>query len=122
MPIRHTGLTKGATKRHEAKFNSFAFAKVVRQTIPEMLGLIMLSFLAEKYVVAHYDWHLEYICTGIICLWQLLSIAENMASCNDSNSAFWIYLKKVLVSKVERHFDDVIEENLGGVKNEDSAA
>lgn len=97
------------TQRHEAKFNSFAFGKVVRQTIPEMIGLIILAFLAEKYVIVHYDWHLEYIVTGIICGWQGLSIVENMASCNDSQSQFWLLLKKVLVSKVERHFDEIIE-------------
>lgn len=109
------------TKRHEAKFNSFCFGKVVRQTIPEMIGLIILAFVCEKYVIAHYDWHLEYVTTGIICGWQALSIVENMASCNDSQSRFWLYLKKVLVSKVERHLDEAIDDALeiGGEKQDE---
>lgn len=96
-------------RRREAKFNSFCFGKVVRQTIPEMLCLIILAHLAEEYVVIDYDWKLPYVITGVICAWQMLSIVENMASCNDSNSLFWKYLKKVLVSKVERHFDEAID-------------
>ena len=96
-------------RRREAKFNSFCFGKVVRQTIPEMLGLIILAHLAEEFVVVDYNWKLPYVITGVICFWQALSIVENMASCNDSNSMFWKYLKKVLVSKVERHFDEVVD-------------
>lgn len=36
------------TQRHEAKFKSFAFGKVVRKTIPERLIVILLAFIAKK--------------------------------------------------------------------------
>ena len=38
------------TARHEAKFYSFAFGKVIRKTIPERLIVILLAFAAERWV------------------------------------------------------------------------
>lgn len=92
-------------KRREAKFKSYAFSKVVRKTIPERIALIILAFLAEKYVFVHVEWHLEFVTTAIILFEQILSIAENMASCNDTDSRFWNLLKKILIDKTERHLD-----------------
>lgn len=99
-------------KRREAKFQSFAFGKVVRKTIPERIALIILAFVAEKYVFLHVDWHLEYVITGIILFEQTLSIAENMASCNDTDSRFWNLLKKLLIDKTSRHIDANMREFL----------
>lgn len=97
-------------KREEAKFNSFDFSKVIKKTIPERIALILLAFVAEKYVFLHVDWHLEYICTAAILFEQLLSIAENMASCNETDSRFWQMLKKILIDKTERHFELDLDE------------
>lgn len=95
------------TKRHEAKFRSFAFGKVVRKTIPERLVLIILAYVAEKYVFVHVDWPLSYIATGAIIFEQLLSALENNASCrlNERETLFWKVVKKVVIDKTERHFD-----------------
>ena len=41
------------TQRKQAKFTSFAFGKVVKQTIPKRLMLIILAFLAEHWVFIH---------------------------------------------------------------------
>ena len=41
------------TKRHEAKFTSFAFGKVIRHTIPKRLTLIFLAYLLEHWVFIH---------------------------------------------------------------------
>jgi len=84
------------TKRHEAKFRSFAFGKVVRKTIPERLVLILLAFLAEKYVFVHVAIPLSYIITGVILAEQTLSALENNASCplDENDGRFWA-----------RHFD-----------------
>ena len=92
-------------KRREAKFKSYAFSKVVRKTIPERIALIILAFLAQKYVFLHVEWHLEYMMTGLILFEQMLSVAENMASCNDTDSRFWNMVKKVLIDKTIRHLD-----------------
>lgn len=95
------------TKRHEAKFSSFCFGKVVKKTIPERLALIILAFIAEKYVFVHVDWHLAYITTGVIIFEQLWSALENNASCrlDQREIVFWRVIKKVVIDKTERHFD-----------------
>lgn len=104
-------------KREAAKFNSFAFGKVLRKTLPERIALIILAYLAQKYVFLHVDWHLEYVCCAAILFEQLLSIAENMASCNDTDSRFWNMLKKVLIDKTERHLEIELDE----LKDQDKA-
>ena len=97
-------------QREEAKFNSFDFSKVIKKTIPERIALILLAFVAQKYVFVHVEWHLEYVCTAAILFEQLLSIAENMASCTDTDSRFWKILRKVLIDKTERHFEIDLDE------------
>lgn len=95
------------TARHEAKFYSFAFGKVVRKTIPERLVLILLAFLAEKYVFVHVTIPLSYIVTGVILFEQMWSALENNASCrnDERETRFWKTLQKIMVDKTERHFD-----------------
>lgn len=95
------------TQRHEAKFRSFAFGKVVRKTIPERLVLILLAYLAEKYVFVHVAIQLSYITTGVILMEQVLSALENNASCplNEDDGKLWVFLRRLLVDKTERHFD-----------------
>ena len=95
-------------KRKQAKFTSFAFGKVVRKTIPERLVLILLAFLAEKYVFVHIDTNASYVVTGIIVLEQALSILENKVSCPDDekDNRIWVFLRKILMDKTSRHFAD----------------
>lgn len=94
------------TKRKEAKFTSFAFGKVITQTIPKRLALILLAFLCEHWVFLHVEIPLSYIVTGVICFEQAWSIMENESSCrNDDDSRFWKWLQKIMVDKTARHFD-----------------
>lgn len=94
------------TKRQEAKFTSFAFGKVIRQTIPKRLWLIVLAYLAEHWVFVHINIPLSYIITGVICFEQAWSILENESSCRpEDEHRFWKLLQKIMVDKTERHFD-----------------
>ena len=94
------------TKRRQAKFTSFAFGKVIKETIPERLAVIILGFLAEHWVFVHVSIPLSYIITGIICFEQLWSVFENESSCRpESESRFWQLLQQIMVDKSERHFD-----------------
>lgn len=94
------------TQRKQAKFTSFAFGKVVKQTIPKRLSLIILGFLAEHWVFVHVDIPLSYVITGVICFEQFWSILENESSCRpESESRFWKLLQQIMVDKTERHFD-----------------
>ena len=93
-------------QRDAAKFTSFAFGKVVRETIPKRLMLIVLAFLVEHWVFVMVDWPLSYIVTGIICFEQAWSILENESSCRpEGECVLWRALKKILKDKTERHFD-----------------
>lgn len=94
------------TTREKAKFTSFAFGKVVTQTIPKRLSLILLAFLVEHWVFIHVEIPLSYIVTGVICFEQAWSIMENESSCRDeADSRFWRWLQKIMVDKTARHFD-----------------
>ena len=94
------------TDRKKAKFTSFAFGKVVKQTIPKRLWLIVLAYLAEHWVFIHMQVPLSYILTGVICFEQAWSILENESSCRpEAEHRFWKALQQVMVDKTARHFD-----------------
>jgi len=98
-------------QRRKAKFTSFAFGKVIKQTIPKRLWLILLAYLVEHWVFVHVSVPLSYIVTGVICFEQAWSILENESSCrNEADSRFWRLLQKIMVDKTERHFDVHLEE------------
>ena len=99
------------TQRKQAKFTSFAFGKVVKQTIPKRLMLIILAFLAEHWVFIHVTIPLSYVVTGAICFEQFWSILENESSCRtESESRFWKLMQQVMVDKTERHLDVSLDE------------
>ena len=94
------------TQRKQAKFTSFAFGKVVKQTIPKHLMLIILAFLEEHWVFIHVTIPLSYVVTGAICFEQFWSILENASSCRtESESRFWKLMQQIMVDKTERHLD-----------------
>ena len=94
------------TQRKQAKFISFAFGKVVKQTIPKRLMLIILAFLEEHWVFIHVTIPLSYVVTGAICFEQFWSILENESSCRtESESRFWKLMQQIMVDKTERHLD-----------------
>lgn len=94
------------TQRREAKFTSFAFGKVVKQTIPKRLWLIVLAYIAEHWVFVHVSLPLSYIITGIIVFEQAWSILENESSCRpESESKFFKLLQNIMADKTARHFD-----------------
>lgn len=94
------------TQRKQAKFTSFAFGKVVKQTIPKRLMLIILAFLAEHWVFIYVTTPLSYVVTGAICFEQFWSILENESSCRtESESRFWKLMQQIMVDKTERHLD-----------------
>ena len=94
-------------KKREAKFMSYKFRQVI-PTLIERLVLILLMYCVERWVFVHVSVPLSYIAAGVVCGEQLLSIAENKASCRlpgDKNSRMWKVLASVLIDKTERHFD-----------------
>ena len=104
-------------KRQAAKFMSYKFRKII-PTLTERFVIIILAFLVERWVFVHINVPVSYIAAGIVCAEQLLSIAENKASCRlpgDKHARIWKLLAKVLIDKTARHFDiddKILDEDL----------
>jgi hypothetical protein len=110
-----------ATKRHEAKFASFKLNKVIQETIPKRLMLIFLAYLVEHWVCIHVQIPLSYVVTGAICFEQAWSILENEASCRpDNDSRLFRFLKRIMIDKTARHFDDDFREFTEPTKKEEN--
>ena len=94
-------------KREKAKFMSDKFRQVI-PTLTERFVIIILAYCVERWVFVHIDVPLSYIAAGVVCAEQMLSIAENKASCRlpgDKHARVWKLLAKVLIDKTARHFD-----------------
>lgn len=104
-------------KREEAKFVSYKFRNVI-PTLTERFVIIILAYCVERWVFVHIDVPVSYIAAGVVCAEQMLSIAENKASCRlpgDKHARIWKMLAKVLIDKTARHFDtdaSILEEDL----------
>ena len=94
-------------KREAAKFMSYKFRQVI-PTLIERFVIILLAYCVERWVFVHIDVPVSYIAAGVVCAEQMLSIAENKASCRlpgDKHARVWKMLAKVLIDKTARHFD-----------------
>ena len=94
-------------KRDKAKFMSYKFRQVI-PTLSERFVIILLAYCVERWVFVHINVPISYIVAGIVCAEQMLSIAENKASCrlpSDKHARVWKLLAKVLIDKTARHFD-----------------
>ena len=104
-------------KRDEAKFMSYKFRQVI-PTLIERFVIIILAYCVERWVFVHIDVPVSYIAAGVVCAEQMLSIAENKASCRlpgDKHARIWKMLAKVLIDKTARHFDvdnSILEDDL----------
>ena len=70
--------------------------------------IILLAYCVERWVFVHISVPISYIAAGVVCAEQMLSIAENKASCRlpgDKHARVWKLLAKVLIDKTARHFD-----------------
>ena len=94
-------------KREKAKFMSYKFRQVI-PTLSERFVIILLAYCVERWVFVHISVPVSYIAAGVVCAEQMLSIAENKASCrlpSDKHARVWKLLAKVLIDKTARHFD-----------------
>ncbi len=94
-------------KREQAKFVSYKFRSVI-PTLIERFVIIILAFCVQRWIFVDLYVPLSYIVAGVVCAEQMLSIAENKASCRlpgDRHARVWNMLASVLIDKTERHFD-----------------
>lgn len=112
-------------KREAAKFTSYKFRQVI-PTLIERFIIIILAYCVERWVFVHIEVPVSYIAAGVVCAEQMLSIAENKASCRlpgDKHARVWKMLAKVLIDKTARHFDvdsSMLEEDLQNIGAETS--
>ena len=104
-------------KREKAKFMSYKFRQVI-PTLSERFVIILLAYCVERWVFVHINVPISYIAAGVVCAEQMLSIAENKASCRlpgDKHARVWKLLAKVLIDKTARHLDtdvSILEKDL----------
>jgi len=94
-------------KREQAKFVSYKFRSVI-PTLIERFIIIILAYCVQRWIFVDIYVPMSYIAAGVVCAEQLLSIAENKASCrlpSDKHGRLWNMLARVLIDKTERHFD-----------------
>lgn len=99
-------------RKRPAKYMSYKAWGMI-PTMIESFVLILLMYAAQRWVFVDIYVPLSYIATGAICGIQLLSIAENKASCRepgDKHYNLWKVMAKVLIDKTERHFDTDLSE------------
>jgi hypothetical protein len=107
-------------KREKAKFMSYKFRQVI-PTLIERFVIIILAYCVERWIFVDVYVPISYITAGVVCAEQMLSIAENKASCRlpgDKHARVWKMLAKVLIDKTARHFDvdcSVLEDDLQDV-------
>lgn len=111
------------TTRHEAKFVSYKFRQVI-PTLIERFIIILLAYCVERWVFVHINVPVSYIAAGVVSAEQMLSIAENKASCRlpgDKHARVWKLLAKVLIDKTARHFDidnSILDDELQDIKTD----
>lgn len=92
------------------------------KTLIEIYVVILLSYAIDKYCFPMLDLNLAYIVAFVFCMIQLVSILENISSCNDAKWAK--LLQMVLIDKTSRHLDynvgDYIKEIAREKMNEDN--
>lgn len=93
---------KGKTTKHDGKFVSRNFAKVLT-TMLKSWTMILIAYFMQLHITSDTSVDLTKIAAGAICFWQIWSILENESSCSDAK---WAKIaQKILVDKTSRHLN-----------------
>ena len=97
-------------RRVASKYKGVSHGKIQSQrlkslgwTVVGISTIILLLQGIDKYCFVYADLKLPYLAASAFCMIQVVSILENMSSCNDAKWAK--LLQKILVDKTARHFD-----------------
>lgn len=106
------GRVKRKTKNgNDGKFKS-SHALRMFNTMFVVFGVVMLSYMVDKLLMPDIDLYLANVTSAVFCMVQLVSILENVSSCN--NARWAEILQKVLVDKTKRHLDIDLTDNKEG--------
>lgn len=92
------------------------------KTLISVLTVILLSYAIDTYCFPILDLNLAYIIAFAFCMIQLVSVLENISSCN--NAKWAKLLQKILIDKTSRHLDynvgdyikEIAEEKVSEIK------
>ena len=97
-------------RRVADKYKGVSHGKIQSQRLKSLgrsvIGISVIILLLQgidQYCFVMFDLKLPYIAASVFCMIQVVSILENMSSCNDAKWAK--LLQKVLIDKTARHFD-----------------
>lgn len=97
-------------RRVATKFKGMSHGKLqskrllgLLKTLISVLTVILLSYAIDLYCFPMLDLHLAYMIAFAFCMIQLVSVLENMSSCN--NAKWAKLLQKILIDKTSRHLD-----------------
>ena len=97
-------------RRVAHKFKGMSHGKIqskrllgLLKTLISVLTVILLSYAIDLYCFPMLDLHLAYMIAFAFCMIQLVSVLENMSSCN--NAKWAKLLQKILIDKTARHLD-----------------
>lgn len=117
-------------RRVSQKFKGMSHGKIqskrllrLFKTLIAVLTVILLSYAIDMYCFPIMDLHLAYMMAFAFCMIQLVSVLENISSCNDAKWAK--LLQKILIDKTSRHLDynvgdyikEIAEEKVNEAKN-----
>ena len=97
-------------RRVATKFRGMSHGKIqskrllnLFKTLIAVLTVIMLSYSIDTYCFPMVNLHLANMIAFAFCMIQLVSVLENISSCNDAKWAK--LLQKILIDKTSRHLD-----------------
>lgn len=73
------------------------------KTLIAVLTVMLLAYAIDRYCFTMMDLHLANMIAFAFCMIQLVSVLENISSCNDAKWAK--LLQKILIDKTSRHLD-----------------
>lgn len=93
---------QGKIARGTSRFSSRRFGRMF-VTIARILGLLVLTAMADILVLEPMGLGAMKIVAGAVCFWQAVSLLENEAAANDAPWA--VYARRYLVDKARRYLD-----------------
>lgn len=101
-------------KAKGGKFTSEGMKRII-DTILKISAVVWLTYMIDTTIVTFAEIYLANIVSAVFCTAQLVSILENISSCNGAKWAKLI--QKVLVDKTNRHLNvDLTEEEYNKAK------
>lgn len=93
----------------KARLSSARFGRILT-TLGKILGLLILTAMADHLVLGPLGIPAMKVVAGAICFWQAISLLENEAAENDASWA--VHARRFLVDKARRYIKNTVQQNL----------